>query len=106
MYTTLRLYRCDPSDVLRVRSSVDEIFADRLAEIDGFVAYELVDCGNGRLFTVTVFSDRDRAEQSNELSAQFIRESLPDVSLERTDVLTGEVAVNRAKSDMLEMVHA
>jgi hypothetical protein len=106
MFTTIRQYRCDPSKAAEIAHRTDESFADQLAEQPGFVAYELIDCGNGDLFTLSVFSDRESSERSTELAVQFIREHLSGVELERTGVYTGEVLVNRALQNMLEMVHA
>lgn len=106
MFTTIRQYRGDPDQVAEMAHVADEKFADRLAEQEGFVAYEMVDAGDGIVFTITVFSDREMAERSNELAADFIRTSLQGYTLERTSAHTGEVIVNRARNDVLEMVHA
>lgn len=106
MFTTIRQYRCDPADVARIAHTADERFADELADMPGFVAYEIIDCGSGDLCTLTVFTNRDSAERSSEMAAEFIREHLSDLQFERKMNLTGEVLVNRAKSDVLELVHA
>lgn len=106
MYTNIREYRCDPSEVAGIAHIADEKFADSLADSPGFVAYEIIDCGDGRLFTLTVFTDRDAAEASALKAAEFIRDNLADVEIERLSAATGEVLVNRASSDVLEMVHA
>jgi hypothetical protein len=106
MFTTIRQYRCDPSAAATVAHRTDEGFADQLASQPGFVAYELIDCGNGDLFTLTVFSDRESSERSTDLAAQFVSEQLSDVELERTGAYTGEILVNRAMQNMLELVHA
>jgi len=105
VYTTIRQC-CRPDDVRDIAHTTDEHFADQLAQMDGFVAYELIDCGSGDLFTTTVFTDREASMRSNELAAQFIAEHLADVQLERTQAFTGEVLVNRAESNVLELVHA
>jgi hypothetical protein len=106
MFTTIRQYRCDPSAGVEIAHRADEHFADQLADMPGFVAYELIDCGSGDLFTTTVFTDQASAERSSELAAQFVRERVSDLELTRTGNFTGQVLVNRAKSDMLELVHA
>jgi hypothetical protein len=106
MFTTIRQYRCDPSTAATIAHRADESFADELAEQPGFVAYELIDCGNGDLFTLSVFSDRESAERSTELATEFIHEQLSEIELERTGVYTGHVLVNRAVQNMLELVHA
>jgi hypothetical protein len=106
VFTTIRQYRCNPDDVRGIAHAADEHFADRLAHMEGFVAYELIDCGSGDVFTTTVFTDREASMRSNDLAAEFINEHLADVEMTRTSSHTGEVLVNRAKSDVLELVHA
>ena len=106
MFTTIRQYRCNPDDAREIAHRADEHFADQLTQMEGFIAYELVDCGSGDVFTTTVFSDREASMRSNELAAEFINEHLADFQIERIGALTGEVLVNRAESDVLELVHA
>ncbi|HWI70799.1 MAG TPA: hypothetical protein VNT55_02510 [Baekduia sp.] len=106
MFTTIRQYRCDPEDARDIAHRADEQFADQLAQMDGFVAYELIDCGSGDLFTMTVFTDRAASMASNDLAAAFINEHLGDFRIERVGAFTGAVLVNRAESDVLELVHA
>jgi hypothetical protein len=106
VFTTIRQYRCNPDDAHDIAHLADEHFADQLAQMDGFIAYELIDCGSGDVFTTTVFTDRAASMRSNELAAEFINEHLADFQMERVGAFTGTVLVNRAKSDVLEMVHA
>ena len=106
MYTSIRQYRIDPKHATEMAHRADEQFADQLAQVRGFVAYELIDCGDGTAFTLTVFEDRESAEASAEMAAEFLRTSMSDMSIERTAVHTGEVLVNRAERKVLEMVHA
>ena len=106
MYTSIREYRADPAAVAEIAHIADEGFADRLAEQPGFVAYELIDCGDGTCMTLSVFTDREAAEASVGMAAEFIRDKLSHVEIERVSARTGEVLVNRASSDVLEMVHA
>jgi hypothetical protein len=106
MFTTIRQYRCDPAQTAEIAHRADEAFADRLAAQEGFVAYEMIDAGDGMVFTVTVFADREGAERSSELAAEFVRTSLAGFELERISAHTGELILNRARDDVLEMVHA
>jgi hypothetical protein len=106
VFTTIRQYRCNADDAREIAHQADAHFADQLAQMDGFIAYELIDCGSGDLFTTTVFTDREASMGSNELAAQFISEHLADIQLERVGAFTGAVLVNRAESNVLELVHA
>ena len=106
MHTSIREYECNPADMATIAHQVDEKFADQLAEQPGFVAYEMVDCGEGRILTMSVFSDQESANASADMAAEFVREHLADTPIERVGARTGEVLVNRAASDVLAAVHA
>jgi hypothetical protein len=111
MYASVRKYSVDADRVEELMHRVDEKFADRLADTPGFVAYQAIDvgvdrAGEGRVFAITVCTDRAAADRSAELAAEFVRDELPDIKVERVEAATGEVAVSRASSEMLEAAHA
>ena len=58
------------------------------------------------MFTITVCSDREAAERSAEIAAEFVRDELPEMRVERLEAATGAVSVNRAVSEVLEAGHA
>ena len=47
MHTSVRKYKVDPEQMDELIRRVDESFAPRIEAMPGFVAYELLDCGNG-----------------------------------------------------------
>ena len=51
---------------------------------------------------LTTFHEREQAEASNELAAQWVADALADFDVERMGVVGGEVMVSRAIADMLE----
>ena len=55
--------------------------------------------------SITMFRERDQAERSNELAAEWVAESLADFEVERMGVMGGEVMVSRAIADLLEPAH-
>ena len=106
MYTTIRRYHLERGSMDELLHLVDEGFAEQIQEMDGFVAYECVVDGD-ELCTISVFRDRASAEATTQAAADWIRENVGDkADLTRTDVFTGEVAVSRAQSAMLEPAHA
>jgi hypothetical protein len=106
MYASIRRFRCNPDQVPETMHRVDEIFAPRLEEMPGFVAYEAVDCGDGEVCSLTICRDQEAVERSVVLSAEFVRDDLADIEIERLDALQGEVSVSRASDAMLEPAHA
>ena len=105
MYATVRQYRFGAGSVHDLMRRVDTEFADRLRALPGFVAYQVIDCGEHRLASVTTFRDEDSAWRSNELAAEFVKARLAEFRVERTDAQGGEVMVGRAEQDVLVVTH-
>jgi hypothetical protein len=79
MYASVRKYSVDPERVDELMHRVDERFAPRLAEMPGFVAYQAIDAGVDRagestVFAVTICSNREAADRSAEVAAEFVRD--------------------------------
>ncbi len=106
MWCSVRQYRGDPAKVADMMHIADEEFAEQLSQEPGFIEYHLLDCGDGQVCSITLFSDREGAERSAELAADFVRDRLAAFEITRTTSLSGEVMVNRAASEVLEAVHA
>jgi len=106
MYCSIRKYRMDPARVDELMHRVDEGFAEDIAREPGFVAYQVLDCGDGQLVTISTFRDREAADDSIAMAAAWIRDNLSDVEIERVDAFVGEAKVSRAIAEMLEPAHA
>jgi hypothetical protein len=105
MYANLRQYRVPPEQIEETMHLADMNLADRLAEEPGFVAYELMATEDGGVCSMTIFQDRDGAERSQEIAAEFVREHLSGIQIERTGSMIGEVMVSRARDQVLEPAH-
>jgi hypothetical protein len=106
MYCSIRKYRMDPAKVDELMHRVDEGFAEEIQRGPGFVGYQVLDCGDGSIVTVSTFRDREGAEESIAAAAAWVRDNLSDVGIERTDAFMGEAKVSRAIAEMLEPAHA
>jgi hypothetical protein len=86
---------------------VDTRLAERMAELEGFVAFLVFSGSAGELVSVSVFRDQTTARASDELILQFVRDDLADLEIERTEMVAGgEIAVSRVTKVLLEPVHA
>jgi hypothetical protein len=106
VYADVRRYRVDPASVDEALHRADERFCPELEQMPGFVAYEVLDCGDGEILAITVFTTREGAESSRDAAADWVARDLSDIDIERTDALSGEIKVSRASSEMLEPAHA
>lgn len=105
-FANVRCYQLNAGSVRELMHTVDEVFADRIAALDGFEAYHAFDCGDGELLTISLFRDQRGADESNERSKQFVLDELGGFDLNRVLVLGGRVTVSRAGAQILEPAHA
>jgi hypothetical protein len=81
---------------------VDRDFAEALSQEPGFVAYHAIDTGHDMVMTISLFHDREQAQASNELAAQWVAGELSDLNVTRVGVIAGEARVSRASAEILE----
>ena len=105
MYASMRTYRVRSGSITDLMRRIDRDFAESLSQEPGFMAYQALDMGSGRICTLSVFRTREQADASNELAAEWVAEELSDFDIERMGVLAGEVRVSRARSELLEPAH-
>jgi hypothetical protein len=103
MFASVRRYRLRSGSIDELLHLVDTDFAETIQELEGFVEYQVLECGNGELITVTTFRDRRSAEESTEVSAAWVRDTLSrKFDLERLEAFVGEIAISRAADEVLE----
>src|SRR5262249_35472450 len=105
-FASMRRYQLRSGEVSELMHIVDGVFANQIRAMDGFEAYHALDCGRGEILSISIFHDQPRAEASDELALQFVREHLSDFDIERTEVIGGEVRVSRALVELLAPAHA
>jgi hypothetical protein len=105
MFTAIREYRMSAGSVDDLMHKVDVGLADAFTEKDGFLSYEVLDVGDGRIVSITTFVDRASAQAASALAADFVRDELREFGFTRTGATTGEVMVSRARTGVLEPIH-
>jgi hypothetical protein len=105
MFVTMRTYRVGSGSIDALMHRVDRDLAEAFAQEPGFVAYQVAQTGPRTVASITTFREREQAEASNELAAEWVADALADFDVERMGVIGGEVMVSRAVADMLEPAH-
>jgi heme-degrading monooxygenase HmoA len=105
MFASMRRYRLHPGSLAEFTRRVDESFADDIAAQPGFVSYQLIDCGGGDLFTLSIFLEPGQAEASRELAQRWTEDNLEDLEHTRFEAIHGESVVSRAAPGMLDPAH-
>jgi hypothetical protein len=106
MFASIRHYRLSRGSMEELVRRVDQSFAERICTQPGFVSYELTDCGDGEIVTISLFERPEQAEASRELAQRWTEEQLGDLEFNRIEALRGEVRVSRAVDEMLRPSHA
>ena len=105
MHVSIRTYRVNRGSIEEALHRVDRDLADTFAREPGFIAYEVARTGLRTIASITTFRDKDQAEASNELAAEWVRTELADFDIERLGVFGGPVMVSRANAGMPEPAH-
>jgi hypothetical protein len=100
-YASLRRYRIATGHVSELLHSVDASFADRVAALDGFLSYRVIDCGGGELLSISLFRDSTKAAVSDALAAQFVNDELREHTVERVETVAGGAVVVSRITDAL-----
>ena len=97
MYVAVRRYGGvrDPKEAGRLS---EEGFLPLISEMPGFVAYYLVDAGDGVTVSTSVFEHKDAEEQSNFRAGEFVAEHLAPLLPNPPQVTAGEVVAYKATS--------
>ena len=106
MFASIRRYRLDSGSIDDLLRTIDQDFAERVQQLEGFVEYQLLECGNGEWITITTFADRRSAEASIEVAASWISETVAKrMDITRLEAFVGEVVISRARAEVLEEEH-
>ena len=76
MYASIRRYRVEPGSSAGVVQRVTQTFVPLLKEVDGFVAYYIVEAEDGVVITISLFEDQDGIEESDRLAAEWFKQNL------------------------------
>ncbi len=96
MYVAVRRFE-GVSDPQKVAQVAEEGFVPIISELPGFVAYYLVDAGDGVTVSTSVFEHKAAEEESTFLAGEFVAEHLAPLMPNPPQVTAGEVVVHKAK---------
>jgi hypothetical protein len=97
MYIAVRRYE-GVTDTRKVAQLAREGFLPIISEMPGFMAYYLVDAGDGVVVSTSVFEHKEAEEQSTfRAGGEFVAEHLAPLMPNPPQVTAGEVAAYEAK---------
>ena len=94
MYASIRRYRIDRSSIHQINALARDGFLPIISELPGFIAYYIVDQGDGNAATISLFEDKAAAEQSNRAAAAWVQENMAALVEGPPEILAGKVTVS------------
>ena len=94
MYAAIRKYRIDPKQAPELARRVQSAFVPLISGTPGFIAYYVVDTGEGAIASVSVFEEREGAEESTRRAAEWVKRELAGLVEGPPEVTAGEVTVH------------
>jgi hypothetical protein len=91
MYAAIRTY--ETLDAGEVTRRANRGFVPILRGTPGFIAYYIVDGGDGKLASISVFEERAGAEESTRRAAEWVADNLAELVEHAPVVIAGEVTV-------------
>ena len=96
MYGAIRNYRVTDADEIARR--VKDEFIPLVRTVPGFVAYYVIDGGDGTLTSVTICEDSTGVEESTLRASEWVQERLADLIESGPDVTAGDVTVDLSRA--------
>jgi hypothetical protein len=91
MYMVVRKYRMKPeASIEEIVQRVQEGFVPIISQTQGFVAYHIVDTGNGAIASVTFFQDQAGADESTRRASSWVSENLLSLLQLPAEITAGE----------------
>ena len=91
MYAVVRHYHFKKEDGERIDKLVQEGFVPLIKKARGFIRYYWLDSGEGEGASFGIFSDQAGADESIQLAANFVKEHMPTLLVQKPEVIEGPV---------------
>jgi len=95
MYAAVRRYE-GVTDPKEVRRHVEEEFLPLISEMPGFVAYYVVDAGEGVMVSTSVFEHQAAEEESSWRAGEFVAKHIAPLVPNPPQITAGEVVAHKS----------
>ena len=96
LYAAVRRYE-GVTDVKEATKRVNAEFVPLISKMKGFVAYYLVDAGNGVIVSTSIFDSQDEADESTKQASGWVKQNLAALVPNPPQVTAGAVVAHKAK---------
>lgn len=100
MFAVIRRYNVHEGQTRRMLQRVNAEFAPLMSRIRGFVAYYAIDGGDNTVATVSVFTDRTGAEDSNRVAAEWVAQNIARMVRTAPVIVMGDVGASVTMAEL------
>ena len=93
MVITIRSRNMVSGCVEALMKTIDEGFIPIISKEPGYIAYYVIDSGEGLVTAISIFEDLETSQKSNQLAQSWISEHLGDLVPGKAEVISGPVMV-------------
>ena len=91
MFAVIRHYHFDKKNSAEIDRVVQDQFVPIIRKAKGFVRYYWLDTGNGEGASFGVFKNKDGADESVALAAEFVRTQMAQLLRQKPEVIEGSI---------------
>ena len=91
MFAIIRHYHFDKKDSAEIDRLIQEQFVPLIRKGKGFVRYYWLDTGNGEGASFGVFKNKEGADESVKLAAEFVRTKMAQLLRQKPEIVEGPI---------------
>ena len=91
MFAVIRHYRFDKQDSEEIDRLIQDQFVPLLKKAKGFQRYYWLDTGDGEGASFGIFRDKEGADQSVAIAAEFVRTHMAKLLRQKPEVIEGPI---------------
>ena len=91
MFAVIRHYHFDKKNSAEIDRLIQEQFVPIIRKAKGFVRYYWLDTGSGEGASFGVFKNKDGADESVALAAEFVRTQMAQLLRQKPEVIEGSI---------------
>jgi len=91
MFAVIRHYHFDKKDSAEIDRLIQEQFVPLIRKGKGFVRYYWLDTGDGEGASFGVFKDKEGADESVALAAEFVRTKMAQLLRQKPEIIEGSI---------------
>jgi len=94
MFAVIRHYHFDPKNAAEIDRAIREVFVPTIRKARGFRRYYWLDTGKGEGASFGLFEDKAGADESVHLAADFVREHMSKLVIQKPEIIEGPVVAH------------